>query len=95
MVFSTHGHFGKDLPGITVPVLILCLVPPGADGFLGMIEITSFRLKAHAVALTACQAGLGRHVSGEGAMGMGAGLPIHRSEVRTYKLMVCGRAFIR
>ncbi len=72
-VFATHGYFGKDLPGIQEPVLILSLPnqPEGQDGFLRMTEVMGLRLNADMVALTACQSGLGRVISGEGTMGMG------------------------
>ncbi len=74
MVFATHGYFGKDLPGIMEPVLILTLVgqPEGQDGFLRMSEVMSrLSLNADVVALTACMTGLGQRISGEGTMGMG------------------------
>jgi tetratricopeptide (TPR) repeat protein len=72
-VFATHGYFGKDLPGIKEPVLILTLPgqPEGQDGFLRMSEVMGLKLNADMVALTACQSGLGRTISGEGTMGMG------------------------
>ncbi len=72
-VFATHGYFGKDLPGIKEPVLILTLPnqPEGQDGFLRMSEVMGLKLSADIVALTACQSGLGRVISGEGTMGMG------------------------
>jgi len=73
MVFATHGYFGKDLPGIQEPVLILTLPghPEGRDGFLRMTEVMSLELNCNVAALTACQTGLGRAISGEGTMGMG------------------------
>ena len=73
MVFATHGYFGKDLPGVMEPVLVLTLLdqPKGKDGFLRMNEVMSLKLNAGVVALTACQSGLGRRISGEGTMGMG------------------------
>lgn len=71
IVFATHGYFGKDLPGIMEPVLVLSLVPPGTDGYLRMSEVMGLKLSADMVALTACQTGLGRRLSGEGVMGMG------------------------
>lgn len=73
MVFATHGYFGKDLPGIQEPVLILTLPgqPEGQDGFLRMSEVMGLKLNADVVALTACQTGLGRRLTGEGTMGMG------------------------
>lgn len=74
MVLATHGYFGKDLPGVMEPVLVLTLVnqPPDTDGFLRMSEVMSMlRLNAYVVALTACQSGMGQRISGEGAMSMG------------------------
>jgi tetratricopeptide (TPR) repeat protein len=71
IVFATHGYFGKDLPGIKEPVLVLTLVPPGTDGFLRMSEVAGLKMNADMVALTACQSGLGGVISGEGTMGMG------------------------
>jgi CHAT domain-containing protein/Tfp pilus assembly protein PilF len=73
VVFATHGYFGKDLPGIQEPVLVLTLVdqPKDQDGFLRLSEVMGLKINADIVALTACQTGLGRHISGEGTMGMG------------------------
>ena len=73
IVFATHGYFGKDLPGIQQPVLILTLLDPpeGQDGFLRMSEVMGLDINCDIAALTACQSGLGRNVSGEGTMGMG------------------------
>ncbi|MEW6351002.1 MAG: CHAT domain-containing tetratricopeptide repeat protein [Thermodesulfobacteriota bacterium] len=73
VVFATHGYGGLDLPGIQEPVLVLTLVgqPKDGDGFLRMSEVMGLRLDARIVALTACQTGLGRRISGEGTMGMG------------------------
>lgn len=73
MVFATHGYFGKDLPGVQEPVLVLTLPdqPKGQDGFLRMSEVMGLKLNADVVALTACQTGLGKRLTGEGTMGMG------------------------
>jgi tetratricopeptide (TPR) repeat protein len=73
VVFATHGYFGKDLPGIQEPVLILTLLdqPEGQDGFLRMSEVMGLNINCDVAALTACQSGLGRNISGEGTMGMG------------------------
>ena len=71
IVFATHGYFGKDLPGIMEPVLVLTLIPPGTHGYLRMTEVMGLRMNADIVALTACQTGLGKRISGEGTMGMG------------------------
>jgi tetratricopeptide (TPR) repeat protein len=71
VVFATHGYFGKGLPGINEPVLVFTLVPPGTDGYIRMSEVMGLKMNADMVALTACQTGLGRNISGEGTMGMG------------------------
>jgi CHAT domain-containing protein len=73
IVFATHGYAGTDLPGFQEPVLVLTLPgqPEGQDGFLRMNEALGLKLNADIVALTACQSGLGRRISGEGTMGMG------------------------
>ena len=71
ILLATHGYFGKDLPGVVEPVLLLTLVPPGSDGYLRMSEVMGLRLNADLVALTACETGVGNRVSGEGMMGMG------------------------
>jgi tetratricopeptide (TPR) repeat protein len=71
IVFATHGYFGNDLPGIMEPVLALTAVPAGIDGFLRMSEVMALRMSAETAALTACRTGLGKTLSGEGAMGMG------------------------
>lgn len=73
LIFATHGYFGKDLAAIQEPVLVLTQVdqPQGQDGFLRLSEVMGLKLNADIVALTACQTGLGRQISGEGTMGMG------------------------
>jgi ankyrin repeat protein len=71
IVFATHGYFGKDLPGIMEPALVLTTVPSGTDGYLRLSEVMGLKMNADMVALTACQSGLGRNISGEGTMGMG------------------------
>jgi CHAT domain-containing protein len=45
--------------------------PKDEDGFLRLSEVMDLKLNADMVALTACQTGLGKIVSGEGTMGMG------------------------
>lgn len=73
VVFATHAYAGTDLGGLKEPVLVLTLVnqPPGKDGFLRMSEVMGLKLNADVVALTACQTGLGKRISGEGTVGMG------------------------
>ncbi len=78
LVFATHGYFGKDLPGIQEPVLVMSLLdqPKGQDGFLRLSEVMGLKLNCDIAALTACQTGLGRHISGEGTMGNGSSVPV-------------------
>ena len=71
IVFATHGIMSARIPGLMEPFLALTMTPPGTDGFLKMSDILSLRMNADVVALTACQTGLGKDVSGEGVMSMG------------------------
>jgi len=71
IVFATHGYFSMNNPLVRQPVLALTAVPPGTDGLLKMSEVLNLKMDADLVALTACQTGIGRTVSGEGTMGMG------------------------
>ena len=71
IVFATHGYLDSSALGMTEPLLVLSLVPPGTDGFLRANEVMGLRLNAATVVLGACQTGLGRQVPGEGTMGMG------------------------
>lgn len=71
MVIATHGYFDRRNPVLREPVLFLTSIPGGTDGFVSMSEIMGLKMKSEVVALTACQTGLGRHISGEGTMGMG------------------------
>ncbi|MFC1836058.1 tetratricopeptide repeat protein [Thermodesulfobacteriota bacterium] len=73
MVFATHGYLGTNLPGVREPALILTNTDKARDkdGFLRMSEVMGLQMNADMVALTACQTGLGRRISGEGTMGMG------------------------
>jgi CHAT domain-containing protein/tetratricopeptide (TPR) repeat protein len=71
IVFATHGVYTTEIPGIMEPVLAMTMVPRPKDSFLTMNEVMSLDLNAEVAALTACQTGLGEHVSGEGVMSMG------------------------
>ena len=71
VVFATHGVMGNKVPGVMEPFLALSMVPPGTDGFLKMSDILSLKMNSDIVALTACQTGLGKELSGEGVMSMG------------------------
>lgn len=71
LLLATHGYFGRDIPGIGEPVIVLTIVPPGTDGFLRMSEVMGLKIRAQTVAVAACQSGLGDVISGEGTMAMG------------------------
>ena len=71
IIFATHGIMSTRVPGLMEPFLALSMTPPGTDGFLRMSEILSLKMNADVVALTACQSGLGKELSGEGVMSMG------------------------
>jgi tetratricopeptide (TPR) repeat protein len=71
LVFATHGVMSTHVPGLMEPFLALTMTPPGTDGFLKMSDILSLKMNADVVALTACQSGLGKELSGEGVMSMG------------------------
>ncbi len=71
VVFATHGVMSTHVPGLMEPFLALTMAPSGTDGFLKMSDILSLKMNADVVALTACQSGLGKELSGEGVMSMG------------------------
>ena len=71
VIFATHGVMSTKIPGLMEPFLALTMAPPGTDGFLKMSDILSLKMNADVVALTACQTGLGKDLSGEGVMSMG------------------------
>lgn len=71
IVFAVHGYLDCGGQGKMEPVLVLSMVPRGVDGFLKMSEVMGLRMNSEIVALTACQSGLGKVISGEGTMGMG------------------------
>jgi len=71
VVFATHGVFSTKVPGLMEPFLALTMMPPGTDGFLKMSDVMGLKMNADIVALTACQTGLGKELSGEGIMSMG------------------------
>jgi CHAT domain-containing protein/Tfp pilus assembly protein PilF len=75
-VFATHGILDNEVAYIQEPALVLCQI--GADpqesekdGFLTMSEVMGLKLKAQMVALTACNTGVGKQLTGEGVMGLG------------------------
>jgi len=73
LVFATHGILDNHISGIREPALVLSQVdnPKERDGFLTLSEVMSLNLGSDVSALTACETGMGRQLSGEGVMGMG------------------------
>jgi CHAT domain-containing protein len=70
--FATHGILAGDVPYLKQPALVLAQVGDlgGEDGLLTMEEVVDLRLDARLTALSACQTGLGREMSGEGVVGL-------------------------
>jgi hypothetical protein len=73
ILFATHGCYDRTIPDIKEPVLFLspALDQNPEDGLLRLTEVMDLKINAKIVALTACETGLGRNISGEGIMGMG------------------------
>lgn len=73
LVFATHGILNGHIPVIHEPALVLSQYDndSGFDGFLTMSEVMELKLNAEVAALTACQTGLGKSISGEGVMSLG------------------------
>ena len=67
---STHGFADSDRPELSG--LVLARVPPDKDydGILQMREVFHLKLEADLVVLSACQTGLGKHLGGEGILGL-------------------------
>jgi CHAT domain-containing protein len=66
--FATHGLIDENRPERSG--LVLTADPPRDDGLLQMRDIYSLRLNADLVTLSACETALGRHVTGEGIIGL-------------------------
>ncbi len=73
IIFATHGYYEEGGSCVNEPILALAGAEQTAstDGILKMTEVIGLDLNADLVALTACQTALGKHVTGEGTMGMG------------------------
>ena len=67
---ATHGLADSDRPELSG--LVLARVPPDKDydGILQMREVFHLQLDADLVVLSACQTGLGKHLGGEGIVGL-------------------------
>src|SRR5205807_9574569 len=68
--FATHGILGLDAG--RQPSLVLSLVGNvKEDGFLQLDEVTTLKLNADLVVLSACRSYQGRLYNGEGVVGLG------------------------
>jgi CHAT domain-containing protein/tetratricopeptide (TPR) repeat protein len=69
--FATHGVFDNDSPGMSGIMLSLFDDHGGPrDGVLRLHDIYGMALPAELVVLSACSTALGRHVTGEGLVGV-------------------------
>ncbi len=69
--FATHGFFNSTHPELSGLVLSLVGRDGRAqEGFLSATEAFNLRLGADLVVLSGCRTGLGRHVRGEGLVGL-------------------------
>ena len=67
--FACHGFLDEKTPRRSALVLTLD-DDPNEDGFLQAREISSLRINADLVVLSACQTGKGRLENGEGVLGL-------------------------
>lgn len=75
-IYATHGITDNENAYIKEPALVLSQTGINRendylDGFLTMTEVMDLKMEADLVALTACNTGIGKNLSGEGVMGMG------------------------
>lgn len=76
LLFATHGILDDEVAHIREPALILTLVNKENNddttyGFLTMTEVMNLSFNADVAALTACNTGVGKNITGEGVMGLG------------------------
>ena len=67
---ATHGLADNDRPELSALILARAVDDKDYDGVLHMREVFHLKLDADLVVLSACQTGLGKHLRGEGVVGL-------------------------
>ena len=70
LLFATHAYLDTVVPARSALVLSQVDLAPGTDGYLTVAKWPAYRLQSELAVLSACETGLGRHVHGEGVMGL-------------------------
>lgn len=70
LVFSTHGYFCPEEPGLSSVVLNQVHKTPDTDGYITAVKWPAYNLKSDLMFFSACETGIGRIIHGEGVTGL-------------------------